>query len=1071
MVAAALPSAFAGGKYGFANVPGGHQDDPVIKVYGSIGPNNGAQMSMKERQANNQYMFSTASGAWEVTNPPPVIPPDATGANQFVMLLFPMAINKGSIRKTLMRNKASLAPTSYLTSNISITDETGAHVPGIAVINGKTAFGVKVKNDPFFPTWQDAAGKNRLLDKKAFVYVSDLGDQDITSVAAFGGTGGTPEVSVIGELRIRLHSVGGAIVNGFWVLKIGDGTGVPVLVGSPVMNPSVARRPVTPPRTSNNGDPVVESFSKYVVEFTEPVVPESVGFSAAEVKEFNAGNPLIPLLYNGNTAVIPNPENLGVPIYPNFLVEASPNGVSFPFLVPYDVRPLNPNNLAQYLIDPIMDLPDTVDLTLRGLDYSGNVNTIANGSPLSSAATTFWNGRFDDAAGPYTAMAFRISGGHKFTNVPVAPQALYFATLSGTGMGVVNLDGQGFETNDPATTKLVIVTNYNSIASCPFGSILFGCNKNGFGDLTGNNPIGLGGNPPELGGPTPVPGINEGSVGTLANGANPRSIYPPGFETVVRNSAGDPRLVKAPEIGSVGDIQVGDFLDKVYYDTLNPKANFGLHTSIFGGVMPSNTIADPPVPNPPPLRLPVGLPPVDIVFDQQHLKRPAFVIEGDEVFSVDVRPFGGTPDLPTRFLLIPNLTIPAAGDTLPTFAQNGPQYQSFNVTYTYASRQQIGNFLYVTDRDNGVIQCLNSNTMAVIASIQTPDPEGLGMAPDLRTLYVSNLGDDSVSIIGTDPYSPYFHTEINRVRVGTGPRDVAVQPEGEDVFVCNYFGNTISILDPTSQTIRKTLSTGLSRPWEIVLTPRFNLNGFQSANYQGYVINQGTGDIIIYESGPSGAAGVGADVLRWSATLDSPLAQLRHVCYDPQTYPGSPANLPGGIYTTHRDRDTGLAMISRICWTSQQPAFGAFPPVPLPWTMLNAPSSIDRTFEVVGSWGGPLVPITQQINFGGQDQIPYDAALIDIRATDFFAQNPVGNQTNLGPTFGPTGGSTFVYNSKNPLRFIPGGVTNTMSPDRLYVSFPGDNRIEVLDPDAAGIKLSSIPYVPVPGRLATYFDQ
>ena len=123
------------------------------------------------------------------------------------------------------------------------------------------------------------------------------------------------------------------------------------------------------------------------------------------------------------------------------------------------------------------------------------------------------------------------------------------------------------------------------------------------------------------------------------------------------------------------------------------------------------------------------------------------------------------------------------------------------------------------------------------------------------------------------------------------------------------------------------------------------------------------------------------------------------------------------------------------------------------------------------STAGPLVPLSQQINFSGQDQIPYDAALIDIRAKDFFAQNPTGAQTNLGTLFGPTGGSTFVYSSKNPLRFIPGGVTNTQSPDRLYVSFPGDNRIEVLDPDASGTKISSILNVPVPGRLAPFFDQ
>ena len=1070
--ATALPTAHAGGKYGFANIPGGHKDDPVIKVFGVIGPNTGAQMSMKERQVNDQYQFNTTTGTWDVLNPPPVIPPTAGGANQFLMLKFPMSIKKKKISKTLMKNDPALAPTSFLTSNLTITDETGAHVPGIAVINGKTAQKVSLKNDPFFPTWQDSRGRNQLLDKKAFVYVADLGDQDIATVAAFGGTVGTPEVSAITEVRVRLHSVGGVIVNGFWVLKIGDGTGIPVAVGAPVMNPTVARRPISPPRTANNGNEVVESFSKYVVDYTEPVVPESVGFNAAEVAAFNATNPTIPLIYIGNTGLIPNPENLAVPLYPNFQVAASPNGVSVPFLVPFDVRPINPNNLAQYIIDPIMDLPNKVDVSIIGLDFTTNANTVVIGgvpTALSTAATTFWNGRFDDAAGPNTTTAFRISGGHNFTNAPVSPQALYFVPLSGTGLGVINLDGQGFETNDPSVSKLVILTNLNMRATCPFGSILLGCNNNTFGDFTGVNPIGLGGNPPELGGPTPVPGINEGSVGTLANNGNPLSVFPVGFETVVRNSTGDARLAQSPEVGSVGDVQVGDFLDKVFFDTLNPYAANTLHTSIWGGVMPSNTIADPPIPNPPPLRLAVGLTPVDIIFDQHKLKHPAFVIQGDEVFSAPAPP--PLVELRQRLLMLPNLDLPQAGDFFPTFAQNGPQYQTFTAANLYGARQQIGNFLYVTDRDNGVVQCMNSNTFEVIASISTPDPEGLGISPDLTTLYVSNLGDDSLSIIGVDPYSPFYHTEINRVRVGAAPRDVAVQPEGEDVFVCEYSGNSISILDPSSQTIRRTLTAGVNRPWQIVLTPRFTNSGWFSLNYQGYIVNQGSGDLVIYESGPDGTSGVGANQLRWSVDLPNPLSDMRHLTYDPGTYPGALSALPGGVYVTHRDTDTGLAMITRACWTFQLPGPGAFPPVPLPWTVLNAPASISRSFEIVGSWGGPLVPLTHQLNFGGQDQVPFATALPDFRPKDFFSRIPIQTQTNLGSLLGPTAGRSFVYNSKNPLRFIPGGVTATTVPDRMYVSFPGDNRIEVVDPDASGTRISSIINVPVPGRLASFFDQ
>src|SRR5690606_35779761 len=152
--------------------------------------------------------------------------------------------------------------------------------------------------------------------------------------------------------------------------------------------------------------------------------------------------------------------------------------------------------------------------------------------------------------------SFRTSGGRAWTNAPVSPQALYFTPLTGSGVGVVNLDGNGFETNSPSVERIVLCTN---AAQLFCSSWIFGCHKNVFGDPSAQSPVGLGGNPTSLGGPTPVPGVNEGSVGTTANGGASNGLYPPGFETVVRNSKGKSRLVQSPVVGSVGDMQVGDF--------------------------------------------------------------------------------------------------------------------------------------------------------------------------------------------------------------------------------------------------------------------------------------------------------------------------------------------------------------------------------------------------------------------------------------------------------------------------------------------------------------------------------
>ncbi|MBI4881716.1 MAG: YncE family protein [Planctomycetes bacterium] len=1064
----AVPSFADAGKYGFADKEGGGQNDPVIQVSASIAPNTGATFSMTEEEANALYTFNATAVTFDMSATPPVIPQIANGANQFIRLRFPMEITN-SIRKSLMKNKGGLAATSFLTKNITITDETGAHVPGIAVVKGKDVLGTKVGNDPSFPTWLDAKGKNRLLDENSFVYISDTGDGDIATIAAFGGQGGTPETSSINEVRVRLHEVGGVIVNGYWVLKIGDATGTPLDVGTLTIDEFIPTSPVTPTKyhgTPPNDYQVVESFSNYIVRYSEPVAPESVGFSGDQVNKYNAQPHTIPMLYNGNTNLIPNPENLQVPYYPNFVVGATPNGVLY-FLVPIDVAPRNPNNLSELKIKPLLDLPGKIDITLLGLAITNNVNTtsLPGGATVASAVTSLYNAQFDVTTAA-ARRTFRLpAGGRAFTNIPVPPQTVFYLPITGGGVGAINLDGQGFETNDPATEKIVIFTNATEIAACPFGSFLLGCNKNVFGDPTTVNPIGLGGNPVALGGPTPYPGVNEGSTGSTANGDNPYSVYPKGFETPCRNSDGNERLADAPLVGSAGDIQIGDFLDKLFFDTLNPWFNptLALHTSLVAGTaLQANNIADPPMPNPPPLRLPVGLPPIDIVFNQQKLKKPAFVIEGEEVFTYGYA---------LNVMLLPNTTNPLAGDTYPTFPHNGPTPQTFSPGLPYAARQQIGNFLYVTDRDQGLVQCLNSNTFSLVASIQTPDPEGLGLAPDLRHIYVSNFGDDSVSIVGTDPLSPTFHKEINRVKVGAGPRDVACQPDGEDVLICNFLGNSVSILEPKSQTIRNTVSNGVKRPWEVVLTVRYGTTGWAAGIYFGFIANQQSGDIVVYESGPSGAAGFGSDDIRWSADIAQPFAELRGMTYDPFSYPGATTYLPGGVYVTHRDKDTGQAMISRVAWTSQLPGAGAYPPVPLPSSPLNAPGILQRKFEVVGAWGGPLVPINQKLNYGGQDQTPYDVALNDFSARDFYSVIPQNAQTNGGSNPAVPAAAAGTMNSKHPHRIVQGFIVPTVTPDRMYVSFPGDNRVEVLEPNLSGQRVNSVEGLAAPGRMASYFDQ
>ncbi len=1020
--------------FGFADVPGGGVDDPVIQVGASVGPNLGRSFRLDEAFANQSYRFDPSTSSFRLHQTLPSIPANASGANQFIRIQFPFDVTRVHFKKSLMKNDASLAATSFLTPNLTITDETGAHVPGIATTNGENVFERAIDNQPGFPAWLNAQGQNQLLGKRVFTYIASTGDQDVNTLSAFGGSAAAPQTSNLQEIRVRLHEIGGIVINGFWVLRVGSGANPP----PPTLTAITPTLPKTPP-LFEDGKLVVEPFTSFIVDYSEPVVPESVGFSAEQITDLNAVNPPIPWLYNGNAAPIPNPEHLSIAIFPNFRIAAG--GPSVPTLsMPFDVRPINPNNYASYRVIPLIDLTSHSDVTLAGLAVSQN----PPGGFVKSAATSLYDVAFDDTTAAASA-TFRVGSGGVLTNVTVSPQTIYFASSDGDGIGAVNLDGNGFETNDPSTDRLLILTNNMQVAACPLGSFLLGCNQNTFGDATAQNPIGIGGNPIALGGPTPVPGVNEGSTGSTASPVF--APFPPGFETLSRDSLGDARLVAA-HTGSVGDASVGDFLDKVFFDGLNPWVGLGAHRSavVPGLVVAQNSISDPPVPNPPPLRLPVGLPPVEAVFQQQAPTVPAFVIAGDEVWS-------NSDDPRARVLLLPNPLSPLAGDRLPTFAKNGPSFQTFSAPVEYAARQQIGNFLYLTDRDNDVVTVVNSNRMSVLDTIELPDPEQIAISPNQKQLYVTNFGDDSLSIVDTDPWSPFFHQEVNRLATGAGPRAVAAQPDNEDILVGNLLGDSVSIFVAPSQMLRKTLTQNVKRPWDIVATPRHVLTGFQSAVYFAFIGNLGTGDVVVYESGPSG---LGADDVRWKVEAPAPFLDPRGMTYDPGTYPGSTTPLPGGIFLTHRDPSTGAAMVSRIAWTTQLPAGGIVAP---------GTPGLDRKFQIVLQWGGAANPINP-----GTDQTPQDVVLADFNTTDFFSYAPTAEQTNLGVIATTPSSSSLGANNRHPYRLTGPTVVPAWRPDRMYVSFPLDQRILVLDPSSSGVVLNSIDGAPGPGTLATFFD-
>ena len=624
-------------------------------------------------------------------------------------------------------------------------------------------------------------------------------------------------------------------------------------------------------------------------------------------------------------------------------------------------------------------------------------------------------------------------------NAPVAPDTIYVARGGArTGISVVDLNGFGQSTGNPAF------------------SVNFGPGSEGQSKFPFNPNLAFTGSllvPPLAVGTTTLDG---GSAGVF---------------TLTLDSELDDLLVEAPRIGAVGDMMLGAPLDIVFNNSVpfgcqagggNVCAATGLKAFDLGIAGPNtltpnassplvrglgfgNAISFAPHPNPPPLVLP------------PTCANP--LILGQEPTSVATGlplPFG--PGLVN--LLVPGslpLGNPALGippDGLLAREQNaffqGPSPPSVSVAAcnTYSSRQQIGHFLYTIDPLAGVVRILNSNTFAELGSVAVEDPVELAMGPNLDLLAVTSRATDSVVFIDIDPASSRFHQVVNVTAVGRAPRGIAWDPGNEDVLVCNEGDSTLSIISVFDLRVRKTIASGLRRPFAVAVTPRQDAFGARRNVYYAYVLER-SGRVGLFESGPGGINGWGYDDI----VAFTPFRFRR-----PKAIQPDPTNLDSGVWIAHEvkldaqgrpELDGGA--LSNLALVHDQ--FGQLP------LGSGAPGLRGSRLELVRSIGR-----------GELTGVPVDIAF--------------DNQRNLGAL--PASGNPFSagapapINGKQLVRTVSGVARATSAPALLFlaVETPSGGAIDVLDL-ASGARVDTNPYrsgvqsIPTPGvrGLMDYFRQ
>lgn len=706
----------------------------------------------------------------------------------------------------------------------------------------------------------------------------------------------------------------------------------------------------------------------------DPNPPQVLGYSTA-LPEIAPGNgqtgvdPTTTLLVRFNKPVQPgdvgsffDPQNLTPPLGGLTLAVTA---AAQTFSVIYHADPLSYGDLCNYRITPAYNLPG-----------QAVVNVTVQNSTIRSLT--------NQLIGVAVSTTFTTADGPGIVNAPVAPEAIYLG-IGGAepGVSVIDLNGFGQGTGDLNNTRFMPGINPN---------------------------IGLPGIVPAL-----SPGttnLDAGSAGTL---------------TLVKDSNLQTRLLRDPIVGEIGDIHIGAPLDLVFNNE-----NINVNTTRANQVNPvsgqrvsGNTITQPPFPNPPRL-----------VFPPPNPNRAIF---GEEptVTSSNGPPGNIITAVPPCATSPLNLLVqgnPFASQTgavgiygnllMGTFF--GPQPPPLSPPppppyCPFTSRQQVGHFLYVLDRDNRQVLVLNSNRFTILDTIRLSDPISMAMAPDMTRLAVTNFASASVSFVDIDPTSQSFNQVVGETRVERGPTGISWQPDGEDVLVVSTDANFMTIISAQDYSVRRTVSGFLSAPIAVVPTERFLGTGFGQGVYYAYILNS-NGSVAVYESGPDGVNGIGFnDVIGTVPNLTFPRA--RSMVLD--------GSSNGSVLIGHVD-EFGQGQVSRMAMTSSP---GATPLNPNSGGFIQPPTFRQKEWGVTQRIGGlnSTTPVHDLLSGNSVVDIALDE-MVNVGGAP--GQPTQFNQTNRVVPYGHSGKQTVK---------VLGGLVTPFTPKLMFVGLSDVGKVDIFE--------------------------
>lgn len=190
-----------------------------------------------------------------------------------------------------------------------------------------------------------------------------------------------------------------------------------------------------------------------------------------------------------------------------------------------------------------------------------------------------------------------------------------------------------------------------------------------------------------------------------------------------------------------------------------------------------------------------------------------------------------TPDGTSAYVSLANSVrkINVATQTLDPVTMSVPVAQEIAIsadgTTAYVARGTVG--------QQGYLDVLNLLTNTVTKSIEIGlGPIGAELSKDGTKVYVANFSGNSVSIIDT---TSKLVSKTIVIGADTGPRKIAFTPDGTKAYVSNQTGGTVRIIDTTTEQLLPTIISGFSTPQDIAIT---------ADGLEAFVSNRGTDQIF-----------------------------------------------------------------------------------------------------------------------------------------------------------------------------------------------------------------------------------